>query len=138
MRNDQDKSAHRQRTHAEMCIGLCGLLWILGGIWILCWELWSYEPSRSKDSGVALVLLMQGLSFPLGVIFTFSVVAIQTLLSYIGVDPASVIGARGAMSFYWLGYFVSGYIQWFYLVPWLNGRGRVVIRKYLDRSNVSP
>lgn len=97
------------------------------------------HPDAFRDAGIILGYAMFALSFPLGFIGPLLLWAGGSLLSYVfGLFGRADLLVLEGMKFYisnfflWLSFFITGYLQWFKLLPFL-------IEKWQTRkSRISP
>jgi hypothetical protein len=77
----------------------------------------TFEPSApdNRDNGIALVLLMLGLSFPSGYLVSIAYFALAMLSRKKEFPPVSNVYLGFFLT--WLGFVIAGYIQWFVVLP---------------------
>ncbi len=96
--------------------------WVLLSVGLLVFALVTFDRGANKDVDILLDWAMMALSFPISVLF--SMVAGAILFGLNAAFAIELESGRPAMFVSWLGFFVSGYFQWFYLVPMLWKRVR--------------
>ena len=92
-------------------------VWAGAAILVLLVTLYAFDGSPNSDAGVVLILSMLFLSFPSGLLYAalFTVVAILIKQYFSIIIPTSYF----SIVLDWAALFALGYLQWFYLVPWL-------------------
>ncbi len=107
-------------------------LWIAACLSVLVGTLYFYDGKELSDVWVFLTMLMLVLSFPVGGLVSLGHAAVGTIFAI------TIQTSYLSLGFEWLAYFVLGYFQWFWLVPYLASKlkSRVARRKssYISRS----
>lgn len=101
-------------------------VWICIALFILFVTLYGFDGKPNSDIGVILAWYMLFLSFPAGMIVQLIHIVLYELFS------VTFYTNYPYLVLVWSGFFVSGYLQWFKLLPYLieKWRGR--------RSHASP
>ena len=110
----------RREIEMELLYRTFIALWVVTSLGVLATSLYSYDGQPNSDIGVFLAWAMVFLSFPCGLVFAalFAIasIAIESLFGTV------IQTSYASISVIWVGFFISGYLQWFWLVPWLASK----------------
>jgi hypothetical protein len=103
------------------------IIWVAFCLALLAMSMYHYDVPENKDNALALTWFMVALSFPSGIVWLLALAPINFLI----LDRFSV--TNGYLNFFiiWVGFFASGYAQWFVLLPKLR-------KKLRERRRSSP
>lgn len=91
--------------------------WVATSIVALVFAMIVFDRGENRDIDIVLAWVMMTLSFPASVICAMLYGALFFMLE--SVFAIQVGSGRGEMVATWVGLFAAGFVQWFYLVPYL-------------------
>lgn len=96
------------------------ITWVALCLALLVMSMYHYDLSENKDNAIALTWFMLALSIPSGIVWLLALAPINFLV----LDRFSV--TNGYLNFFitWVGFFVTGYVQWFVLLANLRKKLR--------------
>jgi nitrogen fixation-related uncharacterized protein len=108
--------------------------WIIIAAVVLVWALWKLKTGQLTDAlkyevGLAHLILMSALSFPLGPVVLF---VLDRVINLAQPSLFADGGSRSEVILVWISCVAGGYVQWFIVVPTVYGK----VRKRLQRDRV--
>jgi hypothetical protein len=106
---------------------LVKFIWISLSFLVLVVTLLKFDKSPQNDIEIFQIYSMAALTFPTGVLFIlFTSGLLAVLEKYFSTQVST---SYSYLLFVWIGFFISGYFQWFLLFPYLLTN----LRSYIQR-----